>query len=277
LRELGYIEGQTIAIEWRFLTDRPGAQLADLAEELVTLGVRVMVVSSTPAVDAAAHVTSTIPIVLAGPGPGDIRVRGLVQSVARPGGNVTATCCGGTLDAKRVELLRLTVPSVSRLGYLVNPDVRRPEEGWLDAQAAARAIGLAPLLLEARSADQIDMAFEAASAAGANGLVVAGDNLFGRPSDYRVVLLAERYRIPTMYTVDSYVQVGGLMAYAVDFVDAHRRVGRQVDKLLKGALAADLPLDLPTRYPLLVNVRAAQSLNITLPAEIAAQVTSWVQ
>jgi putative ABC transport system substrate-binding protein len=277
LRELGYIEGQTIAVESRFVGERGGASFDDLAQELVMLKVRVIVASSTPAVDAAARATDTIPIILAGPGPQDIRSRGLVQSLARPGRNVTATCCGGVLDPKRLELLNKTVPAMTRPAYLVNPDVRRPEEGWLDVLAAARAVGLNPLLLEARTPEQIDPVVESALAAGADGLLVVGDNLFGLQSDYRVVHLAEQHRVPAMYTVESFVRAGGLMAYALDFVDAHRRAATQIDKLLKGTRVAELPLDLPTRYPLLINVPAAQRLGLTLPPELAAQVTEWVQ
>jgi putative ABC transport system substrate-binding protein len=275
LRDLGYIEGQNLSVEWRFADGNPG-RLGDLAAELVALQVEVIATESTPAVVAAAEATRMIPIVSGGP-TRDLVDLGLAQSYASPGGNVTGT--GGNKEqyGKLVDLLKETVPSIRRIGYLRNPATGGTTEQMGLARDVAQKLGLDFIELQATTTDGIDTAMAGAASAGVEGLVISADTLIGDTSGYRVVDLALVYRLPTIFSqAANYVQRGGLLGYSPDFAASHRRAAAYVDKLLNGARAADLPIEQAMTLVLAANTTTATALGITIPPDVAAQVTDWV-
>jgi putative ABC transport system substrate-binding protein len=273
LRERGYVEGETIQIEWRF-ADNATDRLPDLAAELVATGVRVLVTSSTPAVDVAARATSTVPIVATGPAALQVLVnRGLVSSAAQPLRNVTGNCCTPPLLAKRVELLHEAATRVNKIAYLENPAGSGGADSWLQFEAASHILGIEPVHLSAQTPSQLEVALDAALDAGANGLHVNADGLFAAATGYRVVHWALERQIASIYTVDQFAREGGLMAYAADIASMHRRAAAYVDDILKGADPARLPLDLAPQFDLTVNVRTAHALGIDLPQSVLVQAT----
>ena len=178
--------------------------------------------------------------------------------------------------AKRVQLLKEVAPGIMRLAYLQNPSGSGRPENWSEVQDGARALGLDAMHLQARTPAEIDAAFAAMAAAGADGLHVAADTLFGSGTDFRVVELALKYHLPSMHSVATYARAGGLMSYAPDDVAMHRRAADYVDRLLKGANPAEMPIEQPTNYNFALNLKTAEGLGLTLPADVAAQVTEWV-
>ena len=272
LREQGYVEGQTIAIEWR-LADRE-ERLADLASELVGLGVELIFAGGTQAVQATQAVTRTLPIITVVSDPVGT---GLVASLARPGGNVTGlTTYNPQLSAKRLAVLQEAVPAVSRVAALWNPaDPPRVIE-YKETQAAAAQLGLQLQSFELRSPDDFDRAFATAAAWPADAAVVLPDPL---TRNYRKQMMerAAEARLPTMTGDSVFTEAGGLLAYGPNQLKMFRRAATYVDKVLKGANPADLPMEQPMTFDFVVNLKTAQALGLTIPQSVLQQATEFIQ
>jgi ABC-type uncharacterized transport system substrate-binding protein len=265
LRELGYIEGQNIAIEYRYAEGKLD-RLPELAAELVRLKVDIIVVpGGDRVIRAAKSATKTIPIVMSGPG-GDPVVAGFVESLARPGGNVTGiTNLARELAGKRLELLKEAVPKVARVAVLYDP-ANRPSMLELKEflPAPARALGLTVQSWEVRGADGFEKVFAALSKERPDGLYVLATALMSA-NEKRIVGFALKSRLPSMYPQREYVDAGGLMSYGADIADSYRRVAYFVDRILKGAKPADLPVEQPTKFELVINLKTAKQIGVTIP------------
>jgi ABC-type uncharacterized transport system substrate-binding protein len=267
LRELGWVEGRNIAIEFRFADGRAD-RLPGLAEELVRLKVDIITASPTPAAMAAKKATSTIPIV--GMSLTEPVAVGLVASLARPGGNVTGVsyAFGTEIFGKQLELLRDISPSGRRVAVLANPGGSPAYPQMLEAtRAAARSLGLELQLLEVREAEEFDGAFAAMARERARALLVMGHPLFFLHRA-RLADLAVRNRLPSMSTQEQWVDAGGLMSYGPNFVDISRRGAVYVDRILKGAKPGDLPIEQPTNLSLVLNLKTAKTLGLTIPTAV---------
>jgi putative ABC transport system substrate-binding protein len=265
LHSLGYIEGRNVVIEYRYAEGKAD-RLPALAAELVGLQVDVIVAASTPGVLAAKKATSTIPIVFVSVG--DPVASGFVASLARPGGNVTGlTNFSPELSGKRVELLKEAVPNISRVAFLSNP--ANPVQGlqWKETQAAAQALGLHLQSLEVRSSNDLDSALQAASRERSQALIPATDALIDTHLK-RIVEFAAKNRLPAMYGAPEVVDAGGLMSYAPNYTYHYRRAAFYVDKILKGAKAAELPVEQPTNFEFIINLKTAKALNLTIPQSV---------
>jgi len=264
LRELGWIEDRTVAIEYRWAEGRV-ERLAEIAAELVRRKVDVIVTSGTPAVVAAKRATSIIPIVFAAVG--DPVGNGLVASLARPGGNVTGLSLQATeLAGKRLELLREGVPGVRRLAIMANVDSPAPAAEMREIQGTARTLGLEVVTAEIRRPEDIAPAFEAFKGR-AEALYVCNDPLV-TTHRIRINTLALGVRLPTVYNVREFVEAGGLMSYGPSFLDLYRRTADFVDKILRGAKPADIPVEQPTKYELVLSLKTAKALGITIPQSL---------
>ena len=265
LRELGWIEGQNIAIEYRWAEDRT-ERLPDLANNLVSARVDVLVAATSPAIQAAKQATGTIPIVMAGAV--DPVATGFVASIARPGGNITGLSdMSSELVGKQLEILKEVVPRVSRVALLWNPANPSNAPQLRHAQEAGRASGLGLLSHEVRGAAEIDSAFAAITSEGAGAVIVMVDAIFIAHRT-RIAQLAAKGRLPAMYGRTDHVKAGGLMAYGPNIADLYRRTATYVDKILKGSNPADLPVEQPTKFELVVNVKTATSLGLTIPQSV---------
>ncbi len=277
LRERGYVEGQNIALELRY-GEYKLDRLPRLVAELVRLKVDLIVVGSTPVARAAKQVTSTVPIVVGAMG--DPVGDGLVASLARPGGNITGlTFLGPELVAKRLQLLKEAVPDVSRVAVLWDPDAY-PEltmRAMLnEAEAAARALGVQLRLMGVRGSNDFAGAFSAMTREGADALITfPSPMLFGEHR--RIVDLATKSRLPAMYQSREFVEAGGLMSYGADIVDLFRRAATYVDKILKGARPADLPVEQPTNFELVINLKTAKALGLTIPQAVLIRASEVIQ
>jgi putative tryptophan/tyrosine transport system substrate-binding protein len=263
LRELGYMEGQNIAIEYRSAEGRTD-RLPDLAAELVRLQVDIILTTGAPAVRAAKGVTSTIPIVMAAVG--DAVEYGFVTSLARPGGNITGSSWLNTeLTSKRLELFKAALPETSRVAALWDPATGatyfRPME------AAARSLAVQLQALEVRGPDDFDSAFQGARKGGAEGLVILPSPFF-YAHRVRLVGLTATNRLPAMYFRREFVEAGGLMSYGPNFSELYRRAAYYVDRILKGAKPADLPVEQPMKFEFVINLKTAQTLGLTLPPHL---------
>jgi putative ABC transport system substrate-binding protein len=265
LQDLGYSEGRNLTIVSRWSGGVPD-RLPDLARELVQREVEVIVASGTEAARAAMQATATIPIVMAVSAYPE--KTGLVQSLARPGGNVTGlSTLGPQLAGKRLELLKEIAPRISRVAFLFNP-ANPAETLWLqEVLAAAPAAGVTILAVELRTPSDHSTAFAAATSGGADGLFVVGN-----PVTFRIrSLIAEAAatsRLPAIYEERIFVEAGGLMAYAPSFTELFRRAALYVDKILTGAKPAELPVEQPTNFELVINLNAAKALGLTVPAAL---------
>ena len=266
LRQLGWVVGQNIAIEPRWAEGR-FERLPDLAGELVRLKVNVIVASVTQASLAAKRETGTIPIVMVGVG--DPLGSGLVDSLARPGGNVTGpSSMLAEASRKQLALLKETIPRASVVAVLWNPANPVWQAAALrETEVAGRAMGLRLQLLEARGPDEMDGAFAAMTRERADALFVPADIIFVRYTQ-RMADLAARYRIPAMYGFREHVEAGGLMSYAASFPVMFHRAATFVDKILKGAKPSDLPVEQPTKFELVINLKTAKALGITIPRSV---------
>ena len=262
LRQLGYTAGQNIAFEGRFSEGIQG-RLPALAVELVRLRVDVIVAAANAA-EAAKGATSTIPIVV--PNYGDPVETRLVASLAKPGGNVTGLS-GPDLVAKQLQLLREVMPRLSHVAVLSNPTHPGHPHRLREAEDAARSLRVRLRILEARAPTELARAISAAADRSANGLVVLGDPMFfGERA--QIVELAAKNRLPVITIQAEYSQAGGLLSYGIDQRDTFRRAAIYVDKILKGAKPADLPVEQPTKFELVINMKTAKTLGLTIPPSL---------
>jgi len=269
LRELGYIEGQNIAIEYRYAEGRPDRE-PGLAAELVRLKVDIIVVpSGDRTIQAAKNATKTIPIVMAGQGSDPVRA-GLVESLARPGGNVTGlTALNTELAGKRLELLKEAVPKLSRVAVLYEPAVPVSVQAVKEVlPVAARALKLTIQPWEIRAVDDFEKVFAALNKQRPDGLYAFIGGVVMRPNQKRIVGFALKSRLPSLVDNREIVEAGGLMSYGADPADRYRRVAYFVDKILKGAKPADLPVEQPTKFELVINLKTAQQINLTIPQSL---------
>ena len=275
LREHGYVEGQNIVIEYRFSEGR-NDRLPELAAELVDLKVKLILASGSPASFAAKQATRTIPIVMGSLAANPVET-GLIASLARPGGNITGmTEMASELGAKRLQLLEQTVPGLSRVAVFWNPP--NPAYGPVlkELEAAAQTLGMEIQRLEVRVPEDFESALEAATKQRAGALFVPGDPLVtNRPKI--VADLALKYRLPTITDFRELPEAGGLLSFGPDLVDSYRRAAAHVDKILKGANPADLPMEQPTKFDLFVNLTTARTLGLTIPQSVIAQATKVIQ
>ena len=266
LREVGYVEGKDIVIEYRWAEGR-FERLPELAADLVRLKVDVVFAVNMPAVLAARDATKTIPLVTAAAV--DPVESGLVASLARPGGNITGltTNAGPEIVGKQLELLKEAVPKVSRVAVLWNPNNRAAGPSLREAEVAARSLKLQLQLLEVRSPDEFESAFSAMTRERAGALLVVTDGMFFF-NRTRLADFATKSRLPAMLGYREYVEVGGLMGYAASLPDLWRRAATYVDKILKGAKPADLPMEQPTKFELIINLKTAKALGLTIPPSV---------
>ena len=267
LRALGYIEGQNIAIEYRY-TQGKVDRLPDLAAELVRLKVDIIVVGGNRVIQAAKNATKTIPIVMMGSGNDPVEA-GLVESLARPGGNVTGlTNLDPELGGKRLELLKEAVTKVARVAVLYDP---ASPPNVLEAKevlpAAARALRLTLRSWEVRAADGFDKVFAALNKQRADGLYVTTGPLMATDRK-RIADFALKSRLPSVYGRRVAVDAGGLMSYGADIADSYRLVAWYVDKILKGTKPADLPVQQPKKFELVINLKTAKQIGLTIPQSV---------
>jgi len=277
LRDLGYAEGRNVVIEYR---DAEGKyeRLPALATELVALKVDVIVVTSTPAALAVKQATRTIPIVFTWAA--DPVGSGLVTSLARPGGNITGlSFFSPELVGKRLELLKQAVPGVSRVAVLWQPGVAggsTDKDMLKAADVAARELGVRLQVVEARGPEEFDRAFSDMTRARADAVTVQSTNIFFIERR-RLVDLAARNRLPAMYLAREFVDAGGLMSYGPDVADLHRRAATYVGKILKGAKPAELPVEQPTKFELVINAKTAKALGLTIPPTLLARADEVIE
>ena len=273
LRELGWIDGRTVAVEYRWAEGRY-ERFAEIAAELVQRKVDVIVTASTAAVLAAKQATSVLPIVFAAAG--DPVGTGLVAGLERPGGNVTGLSLQQTETVgKRLELLREVVPGLGRLAILANVGSPAAVLDMREVQATARTLGLDITTLEIRRGEEIVSAFEALNGH-AQALYIVVDPLVGT-HQFRINTLVLAARLPTMHTQRQSVEVGGLMSYGPNFPDLFRRAGDYVDKVLRGAKPADLPVEQPTKFDLIINLTTAKALGLTIPPTLLARADELIE
>lgn len=266
LRALGYIEGQNITVEYRLAAGNVD-RLPELAAELISLKVDVIVAVGTPDALAAQKATQTIPIITVASA--DPVGSGLVASLARPGGNVTglSTFAGPEMSGKQLELLKEIVPKLTHVVVLANP-ANPPTAGFLrEAERAARSLGVQLRIVEARSPNDLDGAFSTIKKERAGALLVIADPVLVKNRS-RIVAFAASSRLPAMYPYSLFVGVGGLMSYGANVTDLFRRAATYVDKILKGAKPADLPVEQPTKFELVINLRTAKALGLTIPQSV---------
>jgi putative ABC transport system substrate-binding protein len=273
LRDLGYIEGANLVIEDRS-ADRP-ERLGELAMELVRAKVDVIVPRGTPASLAAKKATGVIPIVAIEVG-APVET-GLVKSLSHPGGNVTGLSSVSTeLYAKRVELIKAAVPGVKRIGGLVNLSNPADAIAWKQIEREGQSLGGQLQLLEVRKSDDLAPSFDAASKQGVGALVVIGVALM-QPHRELIVELAAKYRLPTIYPSREFVDVGGLMSYAIDYDQLYYHVAILLDKIFRGAKPGDLPVEQPTKFELVINLKAAKALGLTISQSLLLRANEVIQ
>ena len=268
LRELGYVEGKNIVIEYRYAEGK-SERLPDLAAELVQLKVDVIVTTGPGATLAAKKASGTIPIVIASAA--DPVGTGLVSSLAQPGGNITGlSLMAPDLDGKRLELLKEAFPKVARVAFLWQPGGARENRPLTDMEAAAKALGLKLLSLEVRSLDDFEGAFARAKKERAQALITTTGGLINT-QQRRVLDFAAKNRLPAIYHYSEFVEAGGLMSYGPDNTDLWRRAADFVDKILKGAKPADIPVEQPNKFEFIVNLNAAKQIGLTIPPNVLAR------
>ena len=271
LRELGYIEGQNIAIEYRYAEGK-NDRLPGLATELVRLKVDIIVVAAGDVtIRAAKNATKTIPIVMTGQGTDPVRA-GLVESLARPGGNVTGlTVLNRELGGKRLELLKEAVPKLARVAVLYDPASPGLHEVKEILPADARALKLTIQPWEIRAVDDFEKVFAALNKQRPDGLYALTAGPVMRPNRKRIVDFALKSRLPSMCGSRETVEAGCLMSYSADLADGYRRVAIFVDKILKGASPADLPVEQPTKFQFVINLQTAKQIGLTIPPNVLAR------
>jgi putative ABC transport system substrate-binding protein len=273
LGELGWMEGRTVAIEYRWSEGRR-ERLPEIVAEFVQRKVDVMVLEGTAATLAAKQATSVIPIVF--PVSGDPLGSGLVTSLARPGGNVTGLSIQQTdLNGKRLEVMREALPGLRRLAIMANADAPIAVQDMREVRAAAKTLGFEVATFEIRRAEDIAPGFETLTSR-ADALYVCGDPLMDTHR-IRINTLALAARLPTMHGVREYVEAGGLMSYGPSFRSLFRRTAELVDKILRGAKPADIPVEQPTKFELVINLKSAKTLGLDLPTALLARADEIIE
>jgi len=274
MRALGYDEGKNLVIEWRFAGGKYEG-LPGLAVELVRSKVDVIVVAGTQGTRAAQKATTTIPIVM-GSTPDPVG-SGFVKSLSRPGGNITGFAnLAGDLSTKQFEMLLSIVPKLSRLAVLLNPDNPSHALVLKSVQAAAQKAGVAVLPVNARTAPEIETGFSAMAKDRAGAVILAADQFYVQQRR-QIAALATRHRMPSIITNVDYAPAGGLMSYGENAHDRYRRVATVVDKIFKGAKPGELPVEQPTKFELIINVRTAKALGLTVPQELLVRADKVIE
>jgi putative ABC transport system substrate-binding protein len=275
LAEAGYTEGQNIAIEYRW-AEGHNDRLPALAADLVRRQCALIVAGGDAAAHAAKTATTTVPIVFA-TGEDPVKV-GLVSRLNRPGGNITGISFynSADLESKQLELLREVVPKAAVIGVLVNPTMAAAQSQESEAQVAARALGLQLFVVNAGSERDFDTAFTTLVEQRVEALLIVGNALF-TGQRYRLVAVAARYALPTIYPLREFVAAGGLMSYGGSLTDAYRQVGVYAGRILKGEKPADLPVTLPTKFELVINLQTAKGLGIEIPPMLLATANEVIE
>jgi ABC-type uncharacterized transport system substrate-binding protein len=272
LRELGYIEGQTYKIEYRS-ADGQAERFAELANELVRLGVDLIVARGTPATIAAKNATATIPVIMASVGEPLL----IVDSLARPGGNVTGlSAFVNVMTSKRLELTRELVPRLARIGLLQNMSNPVAPPQWEETKMAAQSWGIEAELLDVRSREDVGRAFDRAQEQRVDALLVGLDGLIQAHRQI-IASLATRNRLPAVYSGREFIEAGGLLSYAVSYPGLYRRAATYVDKIFKGAKPADLPVEQPTEFELIINLKAAKAIGLTVPPALLSRADEVIE
>ena len=278
LRERGHIEGQNIATEYRYAEGKRD-RLPELAAELVRLKVDIILVAGgAPMIQAAKNATKTIPIVMVGQGVDPVEA-GLIESLARPGGNVTGvTLLATELGGKRLELLKEAVPKVARVAVLYNSaNVASVRDVKEVLPVAARALRLTIQPWEVRAAGDFDRVFAAMVKQRPDGLYVPASGALMRPNPKRIVAFALKSRLPSMFNRGEFVEAGGLMSYGADLAESYRRVAYYVDRILKGTKPAELPVERPMRFELVVNLKTAKQIGVNIDPNLLARATKLIK
>jgi putative ABC transport system substrate-binding protein len=274
LRELGYQEGRNLAIEFRW-ADGTYERFPALIAELIALNVDLIVTAGTPASLAVKKATTSTPLVMVAVG--DPVATGLVATLARPGGNITGlTSISSEMEGKRLELLKEAVPSISHVAVLWNAISPIQIIDERETQAAAQTLGVKVLSLGVRSTEEIEDAFAAIIRERPGGLLVLADRLFLH-NRARIMSFAAQNRLPGVYAYREFVEAGGLMAYGPSYADMHRRAAWYVDRILKGTKPADLPVQAPAKFELVVNLRAAKALGVSLPPQLLGRADEVIE
>ena len=269
LRELGYVEGKTVVLELRYGEAR-AERLSELARELAGLKMDVIVTSTDVAIAAVKRETQTIPIVMANST--DPVGTGFVASLAHPGGNITGlSSISPELSGKRLELLREVVPGLSRVAFLWNPDVRGNLLDYNETEGAAGSLRLQLQSVEVVRAEDLDRAFSAVTKDRAQALIMPAANPVGFTARGQIASFAQKNRVPSIYAQREYVDAGGLMSYGPNTPDMFRRAATYVDKILKGTKPADLPVERPRKFELVINLKTAKQIGLTIPPNVLAR------
>jgi putative ABC transport system substrate-binding protein len=269
LRELGYVEGKNIVFESRSAEDK-AQRLPALADELVRLKVDVIIAGGSNDGLTAKKATKTIPVVFTDT-PSDPVAYGLINSLARPGGNVTGFySMADVLAGKRLQVLKESMPKLSRVAILRYPS-RSDEPQWKESQLAARQLGLQLHSMEISNPEKYESAFKEAIKTGSTALAVTRHRLSVSTNQKLIIELAAKYRLPAIYYREDFVEQGGLMSYGADEVEPFKRIASMVDKILKGAKPADIPVEQSTKFEFVINLKTAKTLNLTIPPEVLAR------
>jgi putative ABC transport system substrate-binding protein len=272
MQHQGYVEGRNLGIEYRS-SDGRAERFAHFAAELVAMKVDLIVTASTVATIAAKDATRSIPVVVVRTGEPLL----VVSSLSHPGGNVTGlSSVTVDLEAKRFGLLREAVPTMTRVAVLCNMSSPVDLPRWKEVEHAARSVGVVPQLLDVRKAEELDAAFASASQQRADGLLVGNDGLF-RANQEAITHLAAKFRLPAIYRSLEQIDAGGLMAYGPDYTDLYRRAAGYVNKILKGAKPGDLPVEQPTKFELIINLKAAKMINVSIPQSLLLRADRLIQ
>jgi len=274
MRDLGYVEGKNLVIEWRF-ADGKLERLPALAADLVRLNVDVIVAAASPSIGAAQQATKTIPIVMATTG--DPVGSGFVKSLAHPGGNITGLSnLNGDLGPKLFDLLRSVIPELHRVAVLVTPTSTTYREISEGVQASAQRVGVKALIFQASSPQEVDDAFSSMARENVDAVIVGASSFLAQQRN-QIAELVNRYRMPSMFGNGANVEAGGLMSYGYRVTDNYQRAATYVDRLFKGAKPGDMPVEQPTRLELVVNANAAKALGLTIPQPILLRADKVIQ
>jgi putative ABC transport system substrate-binding protein len=274
LKELGYTEGKNIIIEYRFAEARSD-RLPELARELIGLKVDIIFAGGTPATEAAKNATRTLPIVTSSDDPVG---RGLVAGLPRPGGNITGlTNLAVQLVGKRLELLKEVIPGLSRVALLCNPSNPRSDLGMRETEVVAQSVGVQLHVAEVQDRDDLERAFAALKRDRAEALITLRTPLIVNDLAKPIIHLADKSRLPAIYDDRIFPQLGGLMSYGVNLADLDRRAATYIDKILKGAKPVDLPIEQPTKFDLVINLKTAKALGLKIPAHLLMEADGVIE